>query len=114
MSFEVVLENATKMKRLRFILPVSTLLLVFLAVGCQKEEKSSIGFSIKAADSSAPDQTSQQPGQGPDNEGTNNDEHLVFNWDVAWVYVTGIDFSAEFIPSSAEEIKVNPMIHIQW
>jgi hypothetical protein len=81
---------------------------------CEKEDKSSIGFSMKAADSGAPDQTHQQSGQDMDENGPNNDEHLVFSWETAWIYITGIDFNAEYEPQSSVGITGNPVIHFTW
>ena len=103
------------MKKMNFILSISMLILMITAIGCKKDEKSSIGFSMKAVDSNAPAQTSQQSGQNPDDEGPVNDEHLALAWDVAWIYITQIQFSAELIQfASLEEIKGNPYVHYEW
>jgi len=97
MSFEDESLKITLMKKMNFILSISMLILMITAIGCKKDEKSSIGFSMKAVDSNAPAQTSQQSGQNPDDEGPVNDEHLALAWDVAWIYITQIQFSAELI-----------------
>lgn len=103
------------MKKIKFLLSLSMLILIIIAASCKKDEKSSIGFSMKATDTNAPDQTSQQSGQQPDDEGPANDEHLALAWDVAWIYMTQIELNAERIQFSAvEEIKGNPFVHFEW
>ena len=103
------------MKIYKFILSISLLALIIVAASCQKDEKPSVGFTMKATGAS------ESPGNGTSEEpifttpgNPSNDVPLEFTWDQAWIYITRLEFSAHLIKPSTSEIKQNPDIHMEW
>ncbi len=87
------------------------LILVFIAFSCKKDETPSVGFSMKATEATAPSQT--------DNElpllGSSLDEDLHLEWNTAWIYITHLDFRAEYYGFSDLLGKNQyPDVHVEW
>jgi len=97
------------MKRINFLLPMGILILLFFAASCTKDEKPSVGFSLKAVDVSAPVQSPNQSFQGSDYE------NPTLEWNIAWIYITQLEFDAEFygISDLTGENKY-PDFHYSW
>jgi hypothetical protein len=101
------------MKKTKFILSVSLVVLIFLAA-CQKDEKPSVALTAKATEAIAATQTSSDGGPIFTTEPSSNDVPLRFVWNEAWIYISRIEFSGELIKPSVGLIKGDPNIHIEW
>jgi len=105
----------TIMKMHKFILSVSLLALIIMAAACQKDEKPSVGLTLKATGASEPsgNATSKEPiFTTPGN--SSNEFPLQLTWNDAWIYITRLEFSANLISPSIGEIKLNPDVHVEW
>lgn len=103
------------MKTHKFLFSISLLALIILAASCQKDEKPSVGFTMKATGASEPSSSAyiQEPAfTTPLNPP--NDVPLQFTWDEAWIYITRLEFNARLIKPSAGEIKHDSEIHVDW
>jgi hypothetical protein len=98
------------MKRTNIIFPLGMTILLFLAFACKKDEPSTVDFSMKAADSNAPATSSNHlPGFGSSNE------NLSLAWNTAWIYITNLEFNADFYEFSIVNDKdKSPDFHYVW
>jgi len=96
------------MKRTNTILVLGTLILAVLAFSCTKDENPSVGFTLKATGTTAP--TDDELLQGSDNP-----EPLQLEWNTAWIYITHLDFRAQYFGLSDLMGKdTYPDVHIEW
>jgi hypothetical protein len=103
------------MKTQKYLLSISLLALLVLAVACQKDERSSVGFTMKAAGASEfSNGNSYEEPIFTTSVDPSNDIPLRFTWSEAWIYITRLEFSASLITPSVGEIKQDPDIHITW
>jgi hypothetical protein len=102
------LKKNNTMKRINIYLPMGMLILVLLAFSCKKDEKPTVGFSMKATEATT--QTGNQPLLQ-----SGSDEILPLEWNVAWIYITHLDFRAEYYGFSDLLGKNSyPDVHIEW
>ena len=98
------------MKTISKYLALVMLILALVVTACKKDEQTSVGFSMKATGTSAPDQASKQPIVG-----TEIQEQLALKWDVAWMYITQLEFNARYNSFSTEDDnEKHPDIHLVW
>ena len=93
------------MKTYKFILSICLLALIIVAASCQKDEKPSVGFTMKAT--GAGESTGTTPAQEPTlttSGNPSNDVPLQFTWNEAWIYITRLEFSAHLISQSVSQI----------
>lgn len=86
------------------------LILVLLAFSCKKDEKPTVGFSMKATGANTPAQSDSKPLVHSD-----GDESLPLEWNIAWMSITHLDFRAEYYGFSDLLGKNQyPDVHIEW
>lgn len=103
------------MKKRNIILSISLLIMIMVAASCQKDEKPSVGFTMKATGASeSPISAASEEPIFTTPVDPSNDIPLQFTWNEAWIYITRLEFSAHLIRPSTGEIKQNPDVHVEW
>lgn len=95
--------NATLLFSVLFVLAI-------VMVSCKKDSNSSVSFSMKAAEADAPPRLADVPSIGPV-----HDNVLPLEWNTAWIYITKLDFTAEYFNFTDAQGEVKyPDVHIEW
>lgn len=89
------------MKKFNMLKPLGMIILLIFAIACKKDEQTSVGFMMKAVETHAPvNSSNQQPPEVSDNV-----DHLQLDWSTAWIYITRLQLIAEYYGISAIDGK---------
>jgi len=98
------------MKRIKLLYQTGLFILIILVSSCTKDEKPSMAFAVKAAESQHNVQSTDRP--LPPGDET---ENLELNWNIAWIYITHLVLDAEYVGFTDSDGNANyPAFHYEW